>query len=84
MDSVRSILPNEGIRIYGAHRGGHEQVEATHKSLARLTILDEQITFRGEDKELGIRWLAGAHPHLGEIISGKNGYETIQRFSRVL
>ena len=42
------------------------------------------VTFRGCDTELGIRWIEGSHPQLGQIISGKNGFETIQRFMRAL
>lgn len=33
-------------------------------------------------QESGIRWLQGAHPEMGTIIEGKNGYETVQKFTR--
>jgi cyclophilin family peptidyl-prolyl cis-trans isomerase len=29
----------------------------------------------------GLRWLEGNHPHLGEVIQGAKGLETIQKFT---
>jgi len=31
-----------------------------------------------------VRWLQGAYPHIGEIIQGKTGIETVQKFTRIL
>jgi hypothetical protein len=40
------------------------------------------VTFKNDNTIMGIRWLLGAHPDLGEIIHGKNGFETIQKFCK--
>jgi len=84
MDSMQPILPSERIRIYGVNGGGAEQAQKTIEGSTAIKILDEQITFCNQEQQIGIRWLEGAHPSLGTIISGKNGLETIQRFAKFI
>lgn len=31
---------------------------------------------------MGIRWIEGSHPELGRVINGRNGLETLQKFTR--
>ena len=83
MDSMQPILPSERIRIYGVDRSWDEETSAKHKKQNAIKILDEQITYRCDGKEIGLRWLSGAHPELGTIIHGCNGFETIQKFQRI-
>lgn len=82
MDSMQPILPTERIRIYGVDRSRDGQTQT--KNQTNIKILDEKIIHRCCKKESGIRWLQGAHPHIGEIIKGKTGFETVQKFTRHL
>ena len=85
MDSMQPILPAERIRIYGTDRGGYGQTKTKNQKLeTNIKILDEKIIHRCGKKESGVRWLQGAHPHIGEIIQGKTGIETVQKFTRHL
>ena len=85
MDSLQPILPAERIRIYGldGNRDGKNQTK-NQKLESTIKILDEKITHRCCSKESGVRWLQGAYPHIGEIIQGKTGIETVQKFTRIL
>ena len=85
MDSLQPILPAERIRIYGldGSRDGKNQTK-NQKLESTIKILDEKIIHRCYSKESGVRWLQGAHPHIGEIIQGKTGLETVQKFTRIL
>ncbi|NCA14449.1 MAG: hypothetical protein EBS89_10000, partial [Proteobacteria bacterium] len=85
MDRMQPILPAERIRIYGLDGSRDAKAQAKHQKLeSNIKILDEKITHRCCSKESGVRWLQGAHPHIGEIIQGRTGVETVQRFTRLL
>jgi len=85
MDSMQPILSAERIRIYGTDRSGYGQTKTKNQKLEiNIKILDEKIIHRCGKKESGVRWLQGAHPHIGEIIQGKTGLETVQKFTRHL
>ena len=82
MDSVHPILPAERIRIYGLDRSRDGQTKTKDQKSPSIKILDELVTYKCSNRENGIRWLQGAHPEMGTIIEGKNGYETVQKFTR--
>lgn len=81
MDSMQPILPTERLRIHGLDRSWDGKVKAAHQRRTNIRILDQQITKRTEDMIHGLRWLEGNHPHLGEVIQGAKGLETIQKFT---
>lgn len=86
MDSLQSILPSQGFQLYGANGSGNGQVETKNqepKSLERIEVLDEQITYKSGCFERGRRWLKGKHPKLGSIAWGYTGWETVQDFDRI-
>jgi hypothetical protein len=74
-------LPAERIRIYGVDRSRNGKIETKDQ---KVHILDEQITHQCSKQISGIRWIKGAYPQMGAIIEGKNGYETVQKFTRYL
>ena len=78
MDSMQPVLPAERIRIYGFDGSRDGKTQTTHKKCTKIRILDEQII----NQEEGLRWLEGKHPHLGKVITGKDGFETVQKFIR--
>jgi len=82
MDSMQPVLPAERIRIYGFDGSGYGQTETKNQKSSSIKILDELVTYKCSIRESGIRWLQGAHPEMGTIIEGKNGYETVQKFTR--
>ena len=84
MDSLQPVLPTERIRIYGFDGSRNGQTQTKTEKLTSIKILDEHIVHQCSEKEMGIRWLQGAHPHLGAIIQGQHGYETVQKFTRHL
>ena len=63
---------------------GSQTKTKNQKLETNIKILDEKIIHRCGKKESGVRWLQGAHPHIGEIIQGKTGLETVQKFTRHL
>ena len=82
MDSLQPILPTERIGIHGLDGSRDGQTKTKNQKPEFIKILDEQIIEKCSEKESGVRWLKGAFPHLGIIIKGKEGYETIQKFTR--
>lgn len=84
MDSLQPILPTERLRIHGSDRSWDGKVKAAYQRRTNIRILDQQITKRTEEMVHGLRWLEGAHPQLGEVIQGKNGAETVQKFTEKL
>ena len=83
MDSLQPVLPTERIRIYGFDGSRNGQTQTKNQKPEHIKILDEQILEKCQQKESGVRWLKGAFPALGIIIKGKDGYETIQKFTRL-
>ena len=81
---MQPVLPAERIRIYGFDGSRDGKTQTKIEKFSSIKILDEHILHESSEKEIGIRWLQGAHPHLGAIIQGQHGYETVQKFTRHL